>query len=122
MRASRVLLACLMLTAVTGCNLFRGYYTKREHFFYGTAAEQRSSKSLERSVDTLNIVLKNHDYSVGKVTQKEESAQIWANKEGNEYVFDLKRDGQGSIVHVEADQAGNDNEVWAILREFELFP
>lgn len=122
MRASQVLLACLLCTALTGCNLFREYYTKGEHFPHGSAAEQRSGKTLERATDTLSIVLKNHDYSVGKTTRTEESAQIWANKGSSEYVFDIKRNGQGSVIHAESDRAGDDMEIWAILREFELFP
>lgn len=121
MRGAPWILVCL-LAVTSGCNLFRGYYTKADHFPFGTAVEERTSKSVIKAANTMEIILKNRDFVIIKSVKNEESAQIRANKHNIEYIVDFKGGEQGCVAKIEVEQAGNDLDAWEILKELNLYP
>lgn len=122
MRASLSAFLCLVLLPHAGCKLLSGIYTRANHFPLGTAAEQPTSQSVRKAATTMEMILRNKDFTVTKSTKGEEAAQIWAQKQDIEYVVDIKGGEQGSVVHLESEQAGHDAEIWAILHELKLYP
>lgn len=121
MRASPWFLV-LVVGLTSGCNLFRGYYTPANHFPYGTAVEERTSKSVVKAATTMEIILKNRDFVIIKSEKNEETAQIRADKNNIEYVIDFKGGEQGCVAHIEVEQAGNDLNAWELLKELNLYP
>ena len=122
MRAQGLMIAALLFLTGTGCNILRGYIMPGQHFPHGTVTEEQSSKSVLRSAEIMEVVLRNKDFSISNIDKSEESATIRASYEGNQYVVDIKSSGSGSVVHMEIDQAGNETQAWSIMKEFSLYP
>lgn len=121
MRAFTLLLV-ILLTTTPGCTLLRKYYTKADHFPYGTAAEEETSKSVLKAAHTMETIFKSKDFTILKSEKTEESATIRASRNNIEYIVDIKGGAQGSIAHMEIEEAGNHTEAWALLKELNLYP
>lgn len=115
----------LLITALAfggGCKLMTYSTMVGDHFRFGTVYEKDSPKSVPDVVRNCKIVLSERDFSLRKVEESEEAAQIHAAKNGVEYILDLKSIGTGTLIHIEASQAGNDMEVWSILNDVLALP
>ncbi|QDU59980.1 hypothetical protein Pan216_08170 [Planctomycetes bacterium Pan216] len=95
---------------------------KGEHFRFPTSAQEQSDKSMERSVEVVKGIMKQRDISIGITEIGENKAQIRGSKEGLQYVFDVERNGEGSVVKLEIDECGNDSIAWGIMRDYMAYP
>ena len=122
MRAETRALATGLVVLLGGCQLLQGYYYKPVHFQFATAGEQEFSQSVNRMVGNVKIVLEQRGISIRDIKREDEAAQIWATKNGLDFVFDIKSVGEGSFVHIEINQAGNHGLVWGLMHDLEMLP
>lgn len=116
-----------MVVGSVGCaaldKAIEGYYFKPTHFRFGTVKERNFSKGVDKMFVTTQAILKDRGFSIHKAEfPNQEEAQIWASKDGVEYVIDITAAGSGCKIHLEMDQAGNDADAWTILNTMEQYP
>lgn len=114
--------ACIMVAIGPGCAVLDQYYTKSEHFAFGTAKTWQSEKSVKRAYEAALMVLDERDYGVAKKELNPESALIRAHRNERELVIDIKGEGEGAKIRLEMDQAGNDGEVFELKQQMEMLP
>lgn len=123
MRAMTAVLAMAAMVAATGCNILAGYIHKAEHFRFGTVLEEELGQSVEHVFKNVQFVLKERNYTVKKAEMaNDETAEIWSSKDGLQIVFDIKGQGQGCVVHLEMEQAGEHQLGYALLRDIKMMP
>lgn len=123
MRALTAGLGLAILFSATGCNILAGYLYKAEHFRFGTVLEKELGQSVEHVFKNVQFVLKERNFSIKRAEQaNDEQAEIWSVKDGLQVVFDIKGVGEGCVVHLEMEQAGEHQLGYALLRDIELMP
>lgn len=122
MRAFLTTVMVLASLAAAGCNIFEGYVYKPVHYRFATVSEREYAMSVDKAYKHLQFVLRERQISIQKAERKEEAARIIASTDGLEMTCDITSVGEGSKVHIEVNQAGNDKLVWAILQDLSLMP
>lgn len=108
---------------IVGCSALTGYVVKGNHFALGTAREAQIDRSVDQTVSNLRTVLGNQGIGIRKVEANQETARVTANRDGLEYVFDIKSVGPSSCsVHMEISQAGNEQIAFSLLQELGAMP
>lgn len=117
-------LAAVALMAVTlGCSAFKGYLYESKHFPYSTVREVELSQSVKHAHENLQKIAHNFEITIKKTEMNDETIQVWASKNGVQFVFDITSTGeQGCKVRLEMEGVGHDQEAWSIMQQVELFP
>lgn len=114
--------AAIALAVFTGCNVLDPYIPHPVHFRFATTEDMQSEKSMDRLAKFLQVVLREEAIAITNIDEKAESIQICGKKDGLEYIFDIKKAGEGSTLHAEVNQVGNNKDLWGIMKRLDSFP
>lgn len=122
MRRTSALVLMVALAGAGGCKVLNGYILMGHHYRFGSVKEKQFGKSVKALSNSLKIVLNQQDFGIKSWEVNDEDALIRASKDGLEWVFEIKSVGSGSTLHVEVDQAGNDDLIYGVLKDLEFMP
>lgn len=121
-RATLMLIGLSLATG--GCTLLDQFYQKPVHYgrFEATVAEKELTAPLDKTMENLKFLLQQDEFVIQRDERKGEKAQLIARKQGRTYIFDVSGYESGTVVHLEIDQAGNDQRAWAVMTQLEMMP